>query len=140
MWMFPTPAEQGSASPDSVPDADYLGLIHAILEAEDRYEEQLAELALAMHLLGYKHPLTPSEYQRLFMFESNSPELADSQAAFHDLALDHVNYLRDRGFFSIRHAGSPCTPSTLTRFLTRLRNQWTIRAWYHTARKSQLMS
>ena len=120
--------------------ADYPGLIRAILEAENKDEGRVAELALAMLLIGHKHPLTPSEYQRLFLFEPNSQELADSQAGFHDLALDHVEYLEATGFFSRPAGEASHTPGVFSRFLSRLRKHWPVRAWFRTTRKSEAMS
>ena len=99
VWTFPAPAERWSSSPDAAFGADYLGLIRAILEAENEDERRLAELALAMLLIGLQHSLTSSEYHAFSSSSPYSQELADSQAGFHDLALDHVEYLKATGFF-----------------------------------------
>jgi hypothetical protein len=140
VWTFPAPAERGSSSPEAAFGADYLGLIRAILEAENQDEGRLAELALAMLLIAHEHPLTPSEYQRLFLFEPNSQELADSQAGFHDLALDHVEYLQATGFFSSPAGEASHIPGVFGRFLSRLRNRWPVRVWYQTTRKGEAIS
>jgi hypothetical protein len=140
VWTFPAPAEQGSSSSGPAFGPDYFELIRAILEAEDSSEGRLAELALAMFLLGHKHPLASAEYQRLFMFEPNSPELADSQSAFHDLARDHVEYLVATGLFSRSTRAGKNSPGAFARFLNRLRNHWPIRGWYPTSRKSEVLS
>src|SRR3954453_19271677 len=68
-WTFPAPMEQWIASPDT-DQGDYVGLIRAVLEAESHAEARLAELALAMFLLGQNYRLTPSDYQELFTFKS----------------------------------------------------------------------
>jgi len=140
VWTFPAPGEQGASSPDAAFDAEYLDLIRAILEAEDGNEGRLAELAFAMLLLGHQHQLTPLDYQRLFMFTPESPELAESQAAFHDLALAHVDHLRAMGFFSRPAGEGGHAPGVLSRIGGRLRNQWPIRAWYQITRKGEVLS
>jgi len=140
VWTFLSPGGHGTCSADVEFGPDYLELIRAILEAEDRNEGRMAELALAMLLIGHKHPLTPNEYQRLFMFEPDSPELAASQAAFHDLALDHVDHVTAMGGLSRTAGERSDAPGALGRFLSRLRNQWRLRAWPHATRKREAVS
>jgi len=140
VWSFPAPAENGVPSPETAFGAEYLDLIRAILEAEDSNEARLAELAFAMHLIGRNRPLTPAEYQRLFMFEQESQALTESQDGFRDLARDHVDYLVATGTLSRpAWAGEPAH-GALGRLLSRLRNQWPIRTWYPTSRKSEVLS
>jgi hypothetical protein len=89
LWTFPAPpksSETGAASFGS----EYESLVQAILEVEDRSELRLAELALAIFLLGYNYSLSPSAFERLLGFTSESSESAASQLAFHHVALQHV--------------------------------------------------
>jgi hypothetical protein len=123
-WTFPAPVERWIASADT-DQGDYVGLIRAILEAESHAEARLAELALAMFLLGQNYRLTPQDYQELFTFTSDSAELANSQSAFHDLALDHIGYLAAAG--ALRSADPPCgrRRSVFARAFDRVRTYWT---------------
>src|SRR5437763_1834943 len=50
-WTFPAPVEGWITSVDTA-EGDYVGLIRAVLEAESHAEARLAELALAIFLLG----------------------------------------------------------------------------------------
>jgi len=115
-------------------------LIQAILESEDRSEQQLSELALAIFLIGTRHRLSPADYQHLLTFEPNSPELADSRAAFHDLASDHIEQLGERGFLHRPMRSNKSTTSVLTGLLGWLRHFWPIRACYPSSRKSEILS
>jgi len=123
-WTFPAPAEQWIASPDA-DQGDYVGLLRAVLEAESHAEAQLAELVLAMFLLGQNYRLTPLDYQYLFTFRSDSAELAHSKSAFHDLALDHIRYLAAAGTIMSADGPSGSRPGVLARAFDRLRSHWT---------------
>ena len=96
-------------------EGDYVGLIRAVLEAESHAEARLAELVLAMFLLGQNYRLTPLDYQELFTFTSDSTELANSQSAFHDLALDHIRYLAAAGAIASADRPSGNRPGVLAR-------------------------
>src|SRR5437773_1040820 len=63
-WTLPAPpkAKEWMAAPF---DAEYTGLIQAIMEAEDASEQRLAELAFAIFLLGHNYQLSPADYERL---------------------------------------------------------------------------
>jgi hypothetical protein len=114
---------------------DYLGLIRAVLEADDHAEQRLAELVLAMFLLGQNYRLTPEEYQELFTFEPESSELADSQAAFHDLAQDHIRFLVSIGVIPLPTQPSEPGLGILARVMARIRNHWPIRRFSLLSRK-----
>ena len=133
-WTFPAPVEQSIASPDA-DQGDYVGLIRAVLEAESHAEARLAELALAMFLLGQNYQLTPSDYQELFTFRFDSTELANSQSAFHDLALDHIRYLAATGAMPSADRPSGNRPGVFARAFDRLRSHWTGRRWFWIWRK-----
>jgi hypothetical protein len=136
-WTFPAPVERWRAS-ESTADCDYLGLIRAVLEAESHAEAQLAELALAMFLLGQNYRLTPLDYQELFTFKSDSAELANSQAAFHDLALDHIKYQSTAGSLATANRPRGNRPGVIARALDRLRSHWSTRRWFLIWRKGQI--
>jgi hypothetical protein len=136
-WTFPAPVEGWIASTDS-DQGDYVGLIRAVLEAESQAEARLAELALAMFLLGQNYRLTPQDYQELFTFTSDSKELANSQAAFHDLALDHIRHLAAAGAMISAHRSSGRRPGVLTRAFDRLRGHWNGRRGFGIWRKGEI--
>ena len=88
-WLFPAPTADSEFPVDSG-GAEYLGLICAVQEAEDQNERRLAELALAIYLIGLNYELSSAELASLFTFPPRSRELAASQQAFESLARDHV--------------------------------------------------
>jgi hypothetical protein len=139
-WTFLAPAELGGFPTGHAIHAEYLGLIRAILEAEDRYEGQMAELALAMLLVDRGRPLASFEYRRLFMFEPDSRALADSQVGFHALARDHVNYLVATGKVSRPQRAPRPAPRRLGRFLNRTRRQSPVRIWSPVSGKREMLS
>ena len=136
-WTFPAPGEQWIASVDTA-EGDYVGLIRAVLEAETHAEAQLAELALAMFLLGQNYRLAPVDYQELFTFTSDSAELAHSQSAFHDLALDHIRYLAAAGVITLADRPSGSHPGVFARTFDWLRSHWTTRRWFLIWRKGEI--
>jgi hypothetical protein len=138
--MFPAPAEEGTGAPGGGPGRDYLGLIETILSAEDGSEERMAELAFAMLLIGRRRAFSPAEYRWLFTFEPDSPELEEAQAAFHDLAMDHVAYLRATGRLSPPAPPGDSLPRRLARALGRLRNHWPMRPPPPIERESEVPS
>jgi hypothetical protein len=127
-WIASTDTDQG----------DYVGLIRAVLEAESHAEARLAELALAMFLLGQNYRLTPQDYQELFTFTPDSAELANSQSAFHDLALDHIRYLAAAGAMPSADRPSGKRPGVFARVFDRLRNHWTGRRSFLIWRKGEI--
>jgi hypothetical protein len=136
-WTFPAPVERWIAS-EETDQEDYVGLSRAVLEAESHAEARLAELALAMFLLGQNYRLTPRDYQELFIFTSDSTELANSQSAFHDLALDHIRYLATAGVLSSADRPSGRRPGVLTRAFDRLRSHCNGRRGFGLWRKGEI--
>jgi hypothetical protein len=132
-WTFPAPAERWITS-----EGDYIGLIKAVLEAESHAEARLAELALAMFLLGQNYRLTPPDYQELFTFTSDSAELADSQCAFHDLALDHIRNLASAGAILSANRPGGKRRGILARTLDWLRCQVTTRRSFLIRHKGEI--
>ena len=95
-WTFPAPRADSEFAVESA-EAEYLGLIHAVQEAEDQSERRLAELALAIFLIGLNYELSSTDLANLFTFQPRSQELTNSQHAFESLARDHILSLARRG-------------------------------------------
>ncbi len=95
-WTFPAPTADSEFTIEFA-GAEYLGLIHAVQEAEDQSERRLAELALAIFLIGLNYQFSSTDLANLFTFQPRSQKLADSQHAFESLARDHVLALARRG-------------------------------------------
>src|SRR5208337_244032 len=91
-WTFPAPRADSEFAVESA-EAEYLGLIQTVQEAEDQSERQLAELALAIFLIRLNYELSSTDLANLFTFQPRSQELVDSQHAFESLARDHVVWL-----------------------------------------------
>jgi len=88
-WTFPAPTAGSEFAVESA-EAEYLGLLQAVQEAEDQSERRLAELALAIFLIGLNYELSSTDLAHLFTFQPQSQELADSQHAFEALAGEHI--------------------------------------------------
>jgi len=136
-WTFPAPVEQWIASADATQE-DYVGLIRAVLEAESHAEARLAELVLAMFLLRQNYRLTPKDYQELFTFTSDSTELANSQSAFHDLALDHIRHLVAAGAMTSADRPSGRRPGFFARAFDWLRSHLSGRRWFWISHKGEI--
>ncbi len=95
-WTFPAPRVDSEFAVGSA-EAEYLGLIHVVQEAEDQSERRLAELALAIFLIGLNYELSSTDLVNLFTFQPRSQELTNSQRAFESLARDHILSLARRG-------------------------------------------
>ena len=59
-WTFPAPTADSESAFEPA-GAEYLGLIHAVQEAEDQSERRLAELALAIFLIGLNYDLSSTD-------------------------------------------------------------------------------
>jgi hypothetical protein len=108
VWTLPAAAallEQGETL--NRVDEGLSGLLGAIPEAEDRSEQLRAELALAIHLLGWNYRLGPNEYRTLLEFAPGSPLLGTSQQAFHAVAMDYASRWRSRPHDSLEPASAP---------------------------------
>ena len=79
-WTFPAPRVDSEFAVGSA-EAEYLGLIHVVQEAEDQSERRLAELALAIFLIGLNSGLGSTDLVNLFTFRPRSQELTNSQRA-----------------------------------------------------------
>jgi hypothetical protein len=81
-WTLPIP---------SLTDPEYYALIAVVLEAEDRVEVLLAELALTIFLLDRNYELEPEQLSSLLCFSADDPALAALQDAVHDLVVEIVD-------------------------------------------------
>jgi hypothetical protein len=131
LWKFPAPRVPWHTPLDESGN-EYLGLLRAVKEAEDRQERDLAELALAIYLFVQNYELSPGQLEFLFTFPPRSKELADSKRAFSALAFEHVRCLHQAGLLA------PTVPVSRRRwrdgyahFLARLRRFRPIRRWLH---------
>ena len=95
-WTFPAPTADSEFAVEAA-GTEYLGLVRAIMEAEDQSDRRLAELAMAIFLVGLNYQLNSTELANMFTFQPRSQELADSQQAFESLARDHILSLVKRG-------------------------------------------
>lgn len=88
-WAFPDPihvSRRQSEDPSS--DAsEYTELLDAIRESDDYAGLRLAELALAIYLLGRNYHLSAPQFRTLLEFDASDPALVESQRAFHELAV-----------------------------------------------------
>jgi hypothetical protein len=139
-WTFPAPTADSEFAVESG-EAEYLGLIHALLESEDQGERRLAELALAIFLIGLNYELSSSELASLFTFRPRSHELADSQHAFESLARDHILSLarREKLLLAVPSSGPKKGPRG-RRFLAWLRGHGLMRKRLQSSRNGEALS
>ncbi len=139
-WTFPAPTADSEFAVESA-EAEYLGLIHAVQEAEDQSERRLVELALAIFLIGLNYQLSSTDLANLFTFQPRSQELADSQHAFELLARNHI--------LSLARRGEPPLPVLFPsaerrppgrRALAWLRSRGLLRKWLPRSRNGEALS
>ena len=136
-WTFPAPAADSEFTVGSA-EAEYLGLIHAVQEAEDQSERRLAELALAIFLIGLNYQLGSTDLANLFTFQPQSQELTNSQHAFELLARDHILSLARRGKLPLP-TSSPSAEGQPPgrRVLAWLRSRGLMRKWLPSSRNGE---
>ncbi|WP_156512758.1 hypothetical protein [Planctomyces sp. SH-PL62] len=84
-WAFPTAGQAwGLDSPE------YQSLVRAVVEADEEFDRRLAELAMAIFLLGSNYELSPEDFQRLLTFEPGSPEQSAWGLALRGVIAEHV--------------------------------------------------
>jgi len=128
-WTFPAPTTDSEFSVEFA-GPEYLGLLHAVREAEDESEQRLAELALAIFLIGLNYELSSTDLANLFTFQPRSQELAHSQRAFESLARDHILSLAGRGEPHLPvPSPSPAQRPPGLRALAWLRSRGLMRKW-----------
>jgi hypothetical protein len=139
-WIFPAPTADSEFAVESA-GAEYLGLLQAVQEAEDQSERRLAELALAIFLIGLNYQLSATDLKHLFTFQPRSQELADSQHAFESLARDHILSLgkHEKLRMAALSTGAPRRPRG-RRFLSWLCSHVLMRKGLPRTRNSQALS
>lgn len=91
-WIFPGPrcSPPGALDFEAAADA---ATVTAVFEAFEPPDRRRAELALAIRLLGHNYRLGPGDYRALLTHDRESPALAATQNAFHELALEYARWL-----------------------------------------------
>ena len=139
-WTFPAPTADSEFAVESA-GAEYLGLIHAVQEAQDHGERRLAELALALFLFGQNYQLSSTDLANLFTFQPRSQELADSQRAFESLARDHICSLARLGKLDLPvPSESDARPPLASRVLAWLRRHGLMRKVLPRSRNGEALS
>ncbi len=120
-WIFPAPLKASEWT--NVPfGSEYTGIIQAMLQAEDRYEQNLAELAFAIFLLGHNYCLSAGDYEQLL---GSTVELSDSRAwqhELHQLSQEHLRSFLDTAEVSLEKSPVLPTPARFARLRAWLGN------------------
>jgi hypothetical protein len=127
-WSMPPPpnaSEWGSPPFDAV----YTGLVSAIAEAETRHERHLAELSLAIFLLGHNYCLDPQDYEQLLSFSPDSADLTEWQSAFRNLAQEHLHCSHDASRLTLDDGPTLPQPGRFYRLLAWFRDHLPSRWW-----------
>jgi hypothetical protein len=119
-WTLPAPPKTSESRYESF-GTEYTDIIHALMEVNDRSEQRLAELALAIFLLGLNYSLSPSDYECLLGFSPESPELTTVQLTFHRIAQDHLHSFLDASGVSWDSTQVAPAPGRLSRVVAWLR-------------------
>ncbi|MFO0892959.1 MAG: hypothetical protein U0790_27960 [Isosphaeraceae bacterium] len=90
-WTFPAPEDTPALLDDAL-RREYSDLLMAHCEAEDQAEKRIAELSLAIFLIGLNYELDARELQSLFTFTPGSDAASEAMETFQLLAADHVRY------------------------------------------------
>jgi hypothetical protein len=125
-WTLPAPLK---ASERASFGTEYRGLIKAIAEAEDSSEQRLAELAFAIFLLSSNYHPSSLDYEFLLGFAPGSPESTAAQLAFHHVAQEHLQSLRDASGALWASRQVVPTPGRFSRFFAWLRNHMPFVSW-----------
>jgi hypothetical protein len=88
-WTLPAPPKKSERGGGAFAD-EYLKIIQAIVEAEDKSERSIAELVLAIYLLQSNYYLAPAEYQILLSSSPRARDSSDWQSSFHQIADKHL--------------------------------------------------
>jgi hypothetical protein len=88
-WTFPAPPLESEWK--VLPfDGQYVEILQAISESEDRAEQRLGELALAIFLLGHNYRLSPADYERMLGSSESSAAASDWKLAVEQCAQEHL--------------------------------------------------
>ena len=123
-WVFPNP-ESSQGPVQTAAHDQYLGLIESLLDADNIWDRRRSELAFAIHLICQNYHLGAADLQALFTFPEGSSELAEAQAAFADLASEHIRYSIGSGAAPNTTSSPPQLRGKLARFIARLRGSQT---------------
>src|SRR5262249_50744368 len=85
-WSLPPLPAWGS-------DAEYDGIIQALIESEDQNEVLRCELATIILLLSRNYDLSPREFEEILDFGTNREGLATAQRVVHSLLVSGVPVL-----------------------------------------------
>ncbi len=120
MWTFILPPMGEKWMPGSSAD-EFEGLMKAIQEAENAFEQRIAELAFAIFLLRQNYRLVPTDFEQLLDFPAQSMESLNWQHACHQLVQDHLHCLWDPGGVSLESGPGLSKHGRFSRLATRLR-------------------
>jgi hypothetical protein len=104
-------------------------LIRAILEAEDRSEHRLAEIALAILLLSHNYRLAPADFEQLLGAPPDTSQSGAWPHAFEDVANDHIQSFLNVSGISPRQGPVLEPHARSSRVLAWVRNHWPTR-WF----------
>jgi hypothetical protein len=121
IWIFPAPPKSSDLESTSL-GTEYTNLLHAIVEAEDSSDRYLAELALAIFLLGYNYSLSASDFEYLLDFKTELSETTTSQLAFHQIAQEHLRSSLETSRVSWDSRQVASSPGRISRVVSWLRN------------------
>jgi hypothetical protein len=88
-WILPPPPKESERGGGAFAD-EYLNIIRAIVEAEDKSERRIAELVLAIYLLQTNYYLVPADYEILLSSSPRARGSSDWQSSFHQIADKHL--------------------------------------------------
>jgi hypothetical protein len=127
-WTFPAPLKASEWK--NVPfGSEYTGIIQAMLQAEDRYEQNLAELAFAIFLLGHNYCLSAGDYEQLLGSTVEFPDSRAWQHELHQLSQEHLRSFLDAGEVSLEKSPVLPTPARFARLREWLGNHLPSRWW-----------
>jgi hypothetical protein len=122
MWTLPAPPTALEAKTETF-GAEYAGLVRALIEAENSSEQCIAQLALAIFLLGCNYSLSPADYQRLLGSTPECSTATDWQLAFNRIAQEHLDSFLNIDGPPLDSRPVPPTSGRLSRLLAWLRNR-----------------
>ncbi len=128
LWTIPAPPKALGLESEAF-GIEYVGLIQAVREAESLSELRLAELSLAIFLLGENYSLSSSEYERLLGFMPGSQELAEWQNRFHRIAEQHLESMAGVADGNVHREPVAVEQGWVTRRLVWVRNRLPTRWW-----------
>jgi hypothetical protein len=127
-WILPAPLKASEWK--TVPfGSEYMDIIKAMLQAEDSYEQHLAEMAFAIFLLGHNYCLSAGDYEQLL---GSTAEFSDSRVWQHELyqlSQEHLRSFLEARDDSLEKRPVVPAPARFARLRTWLRNHSPSRWW-----------